>query len=94
MKALAALALVVALNGCATVGSSSAGAPGGVSTAGESASPVPDSLSPFPAQQPNLGPQLVIPMTGGAPVMGIPVGGNLFIPVTGGAPVPSMPLFP
>jgi hypothetical protein len=40
-----------------------------------------------PPRQPNSGPQLVIPATGGAPIIGIPVGGDLFIPATGGPPV-------
>jgi hypothetical protein len=40
-----------------------------------------------PPKQPNSGPQLVIPATGGAPIIGIPVGADLFIPATGGPPV-------
>jgi len=40
-----------------------------------------------PPKQPNNGPQLVVPATGGARIIGIPVGGNLFIPATGGPPV-------
>ncbi len=42
----------------------------------------------------NLGPQLVVPVTGGAPVIGIPVGGNLYVPVTGGPPVVGLPTGP
>jgi hypothetical protein len=40
-----------------------------------------------PPSMPNSGPQLVIPATGGAPIIGIPVGADLFIPATGGPPV-------
>jgi hypothetical protein len=35
-----------------------------------------------------------MPVTGGAPVIGIPLGGDLFLPVTGGAPVTGIPLSP
>jgi hypothetical protein len=42
----------------------------------------------------NLNPQLIIPMTGGSPVIGIPLGGNIFEPVTGGAPVIGIPTSP
>jgi hypothetical protein len=47
-----------------------------------------------PSQGQDMTPRLVIPSTGGAPVIGIPVGGDLYIPVTGGAPIPGMPVFP
>lgn len=33
------------------------------------------------------GPQLVMPFTGGLPVMGMPLGGNVYEPLTGGLPV-------
>jgi hypothetical protein len=42
----------------------------------------------------DMSPRLVIPVTGGAPVLAIPLGGNLYVPVTGGAPTPGIPLFP
>jgi hypothetical protein len=48
--------------------------------------------SPPPAQ--SIGPRLVIPVTGGAPVIGIPVGGDLYLPVTGGAPITGIPIGP
>jgi hypothetical protein len=47
-----------------------------------------------PFQPQNLGPQIIIPTTGGAPVLGIPLGGNIFQPVTGGAPVIGIPTGP
>jgi len=45
----------------------------------------------FPAK---IGPQPVMPVTGGAPVMGIPLGGDMYLPVTGGPPVVGIPLAP
>jgi hypothetical protein len=42
----------------------------------------------------DMAPRMVIPATGGAPILGIPVGGGLYIPVTGGAPIPGTPVTP
>jgi hypothetical protein len=39
------------------------------------------------SQSTNTGPQMVIPATGGAPVMATPVGGDMYVPVTGGPPI-------
>jgi hypothetical protein len=95
MKTLAVLASVLAATtGCATLGTTSSNGQSVASLVGAPTSPAPDSLTPFPAQELNNGPQLVVPMTGGAPIFGIPVGGNLYIPVTGGPPVPGMPTSP
>jgi hypothetical protein len=44
---------------------------------------------PAPAQDGAV--QLFQPVRGGAPTMGIPLGGNLFQPVTGGPPVIGIP---
>jgi hypothetical protein len=55
---------------------------------------VPDPFPPMPSQNQNMMPRLVIPSTGGPPVIGIPIGGDLYIPVTGGAPIPGMPIGP
>jgi hypothetical protein len=33
----------------------------------------------------------VIPATGGAPLLGIPLGGNLYLPATGGPPIVGIP---
>ncbi len=49
--------------------------------------------TPAPATL-NTGPSLVLPATGGAPVMAIQLGGGLYLPVTGGAPVVGIPLTP
>jgi len=42
----------------------------------------------FPAK---IGPQPVMPVTDGAPVMGIPLGGDMYLPVTGGPRVVGIP---
>lgn len=62
------------------------------------ASTTPDSpqgTTPHPAQAVNTGkkrtdnhsPRLVLPATGGAPVMATPLGGNAYLPVKGGKPI-------
>ena len=53
-----------------------------------------DAGSPAPGpDMHSTGPTLMIPATGGAPVMAIPLGGNVFLPVTGGSgPVPGIPI--
>ena len=38
--------------------------------------------------------RIIIPATGGPPVIGIPIGGDLYIPVTGGTPVVGTPVSP
>jgi len=86
MKAAIPVGLVIlALAGCATLGPIQAGA-AGADSGFEPASPAAD-VTPFPPQNQNIGPQLIIPFDGGTPVIGIPVGGDLFLPVTGGPPV-------
>jgi|GEM_PF-6868765 hypothetical protein len=42
----------------------------------------------------DMSPRLVIPATGGPPVVAIPLGGNLYLPVTGGAPTPGIRVSP
>jgi hypothetical protein len=94
MKTLILMILVVSSAGCATLGS----VPGAqvttgsiVPAAGIDFAPA-TSAPPFPDQ--NIGPRIIMPVTGGAPVIGIPLGGNIFLPVTGGAPVIGIPLTP
>ena len=94
MKTIILMLLVVSITGCATLGTTpgtqvSSGSP--VAATGVDFAPAP-SAPPFPDQ--NTGPRLIMPVTGGAPVFGIPFGGNMYIPVTGGAPVMGMPLTP
>jgi hypothetical protein len=59
--------------------------------AGSGATVVP---APSPPQPEHFGPRLIVPVSGGPPVLGMPVGGNLYIPVTGGPPVPGMAIDP
>ena len=94
MKTLILMFLVFSTAGCATLGT----APGTQVASGPPAAatgidfaPAP-SAPPFPDQ--NIGPRLIMPVTGGAPVFGIPFGSNMYIPVTGGAPVMGMPTTP
>ena len=47
-----------------------------------------------PTSPANTGPQPILPVTGGPPVIGIPLGGNMYLPETGGPPVVGIPLFP
>jgi hypothetical protein len=89
MKGMAAILIFSVLTGCATM----VGNPGNQKSDSHSFDAPTVNSSPLQEQQ-DLGPQLVIPATGGAPVMGIPVGGNLYVPVTGGAPIVGIPVGP
>ena len=92
MKTLLALLLVLSsTTGCVTQGLVAGDPASSGSSFVDTAS---DPFPPTPAQIPNMMPRLVIPATGGPPVIGIPVGGDLYIPVTGGAPIPEMPITP
>jgi hypothetical protein len=58
--------------------------PGGVGTGAS----FPDSSdSSTPISSPNTGPQMVIPATGGAPVMATPLGAGLYMPISSGVPI-------
>lgn len=81
------LPILLAMVGCGRIDT----APGnqqGVARRSQAAAPSTNSALP------DMSPRLVIPVTGGAPVMAIPVGGNLYLPVTGGAPIPGTPVSP
>jgi hypothetical protein len=47
-----------------------------------------------PSQEQSMAPRVVLPATGGAPVITIPLGGNIYLPVTGGEPVIGIPTAP
>jgi hypothetical protein len=47
-----------------------------------------------PSQEQSMGPRIVLPATGGPPVVGIPLGGNIYMPVTGGDPIIGIPTSP
>jgi len=94
MKTIILMFLVVSIAGCATLGTTpgtpvSSGSP--VAATGIDFAPAPNA-PPFPDQ--NIGPRIIMPVTGGVPVLGISLGGNMYLPVTGGAPVIGMPLTP
>jgi hypothetical protein len=94
MKALILMILAIAAVGCATLGTAPGAPVGGgsaVATAGIDFAPA-TTAPPFPNQ--NIGPRIIMPVTGGAPVFGIPLGGDMYLPVTGGAPVIGMPITP
>jgi len=78
------ISLPVAIAGCANVGM----APGNQ----QAASPQFETTSSPSA--PTGVPRLVIPATGGAPVMAIPLGGDIYLPITGEPPVPGIPVSP
>ena len=91
MKTVIALVLILSFaSGCATQGMVARG-PGSTDPTFQATAP--DPFPPAPPQNESM-PRLVIPATGGPPVMGISVGGDLYLPVTGGAPIPGMPITP
>jgi hypothetical protein len=94
MKALVLMILVISAAGCATLGT----VPGAQGSSGYTVeAAATDSASATiapPLQDQNMGPRIIIPVTGGAPVIGIPLGGNIYLPVTGGAPVIGIPITP
>jgi len=95
MKAWAILSLsLLAIAGCVTQGAVQPQAPNDSSfpSAAPAAVTTPDVFPP--PRQDNLSPRIIMPVTGGTPVIGIPLGGNIFQPVTGGPPVIGIPLSP
>jgi hypothetical protein len=95
MKAAIPMMLaIVALTGCATLGSTQGGS-AIVASGDVNAEPTsPAASNPFPPQDTDIGPRLIIPLTGGPPVIGIPLGGDLFLPLTVGPPLPGIPTSP
>jgi len=94
----ALLLALLATAACSTInagpGADMAGGSASAAFQDAAASPaVPASLA-FPAPAPSIGPVMLMPVTGGAPVMGISLGGNIYEPITGGDPVVGTPLFP
>jgi hypothetical protein len=95
MKAAIPLFLFAfAASGCATLGATPGGSGSGATFDHSAVSASPTMSNPFPPQDTNSMPRLIIPATGGPPVIGIPIGGDLFLPVTGGPPVPGIPTSP
>jgi hypothetical protein len=99
MKAPSIAALISLLvTGCVTNGALQPNAAGAASVIPMTiASPTPSTIFDPAAlsTQPNsLAPQIVTPVTGGPPVLAVPLGGNVFQPVTGGPPVLGVPASP
>ena len=93
MKIIWASILVLSATGCITL----SGIPSSQRSTGaslDSPAATPSAPTPPISQTQSIGPRLVIPATGGAPVMGIHLGGSLYLPVTGGPPVVGMPIAP
>ncbi len=76
----------LAATGCATLGPVPDDS-GSTASNHQASAAAPALSDPFPPHEDNTSPRLIIPVTGGPPVIGIPVGGGLFVPVTGGPPV-------
>jgi hypothetical protein len=94
MKTIISLIFIVtAATGCATLVPIQ-GNPGTAGSINSDSASSPSPMAGFPSQDENSGPRLIIPATGGPPVIGIPVGGGLFLPVTGGTPVIGIPISP
>jgi hypothetical protein len=94
MKAIIVMIFVIPVAGCAVL----AAVPlvlGSAAYTVEAAAPDPAPATTAPLfQDQNMGPRLIFPVTGGVPVMGIPLGGNVYQPVTGGLPVIGTPITP
>jgi hypothetical protein len=83
---LLVLSILLAMAGCARM-DTVPGQPQALADEPQAATP------PTSAGQ-DMSPRLVIPATGGPPVLAIPLGGNLYLPVTGEAPTPGIPITP
>ena len=82
--------LLIVLLACSTAACATTGALQGNSGIGATTpDAAPASISGVPSlpDPDTTTPRIIIPVTGGAPVVGIPLGGDLYLPVTGGAPV-------
>jgi hypothetical protein len=84
------LPALLAVAGCATSGGDRRSGP---AAADRPASSVPEPVAPAPPSDSGA-PRLVIPATGGPPVMAIPLGAGQFLPVTGGPPIVGTPVAP
>jgi hypothetical protein len=92
-KILLMMILVVSTSARATLGNLQATQGSTGALVGDPSASALDSSAPA-FQDQSIGPRVLMPVTGGAPVIGIPLGGDLFLPVTGGAPVTGIPLSP
>jgi len=79
-----------ALTGCAAYNVASTGN----TAATLSATEFPAALPATTLTQPAGMPQFVLPVTGGAMILALPLGGNLFLPLDGSPPVAAMAISP
>ena len=93
MKIFLLLILVFSTAACATLGTA-AGTQGNSESSAEEATGSAAATISAPFQDQSIGPRIVIPVTGVAPIIGIPLGGSICLPVTGGAPIIGMPTSP
>jgi hypothetical protein len=75
--------------GCATTGAVSSNQPSHGSW-----TEAPSSSAAFPSQDLNTGPRLILPASGGPPVMALPLGSGVYLPLTADPPVVGIPLAP
>lgn len=88
------VSLLLIVAGCATMGTAQSDQRSHGSSVDTPASPAPTPTMSSPSPAEDRGPRLVLPVTGGAPVMALPLGDGLYLPVTGGPPVVGIPVGP
>ncbi len=81
------------LSGCATLGGSTMPTSAEYISTDTTSASLPDPMAPT-SLMPDLTPRIIISVSGGAPVIGIPLGGGIFLPVTGGMPLVGIPIGP
>jgi hypothetical protein len=81
------LPILLSFAGCAPM-DTTPGNNQGLADEAQAATPPPNSAGQ------DMSPRLVMPATGGPPVLAIPLGGGIYLPVTGGAPTPGIPVSP
>jgi hypothetical protein len=90
MKSVWGLILFLSLaTGCATTGTVQTNQRSHGSWSG-----APSSSASFPSQELNTGPRLILPASGGPPVLALPLGGGVYLPLTADPPVVGIPLAP
>lgn len=83
-----------AFSGCATMGAVPSGQRSDSSSFNAPSSPFP-APSLFPSSsETSTGPRLILPASGGPPVMAIPLGGNVYLPLNADPVTTGIPLSP
>ena len=91
---LPGLLAAVTLVGCITTGSTANNRPSAATALNTGTSAPSPPTFPASSIDENKMPRIILPATGGAPIIGIPIGGNIFLPSTGGPPVIGIPTSP